>query len=47
MASANVATVEMGGPLMIADDPGDLAGCYHGERVVLTDHAGLGITMRL
>lgn len=47
MASANVATVEMGGPLMIADDPGDLVRCYHGERVVLTDRIGLGVTMQM
>lgn len=47
MASANVATVEMGGPLMIADDPGDLVHCYHGERIELTDRSGLGITLRL
>lgn len=46
MALANVATVEMGGPLMIADDPGDLVRCYDGERIVLpTDRPGLGITL--
>ena len=45
MALANVDTVEMGGPLMIADDPGDLVRCYDGERITLTDRPGLGITL--
>ncbi len=46
MALDNVATVEMGGPLMVVDDPGDLVRCYDGERVVLrSDRPGLGITL--
>lgn len=45
MALANVGTVEMGGPLMIADDVGDLVRCYDGERITLTDRPGLGIAL--
>jgi L-alanine-DL-glutamate epimerase-like enolase superfamily enzyme len=45
MALRNVGTVEMGGPLMIADDIGDLARCYHGERITLTERPGLGIDL--
>lgn len=40
----NVAHVEMGGPMMLAQDPGDLLRCYRGELVVLPDRPGLGIT---
>jgi L-alanine-DL-glutamate epimerase-like enolase superfamily enzyme len=43
MALRNVGTVEMGGPLMIADDVGDLAERYRGERIELSDRPGLGI----
>lgn len=45
-ALANVAFVEMGGPLMLAEDPGDLARCYRGETVTLPDGPGLGVTPR-
>ncbi|UDY35397.1 mandelate racemase/muconate lactonizing enzyme family protein [Dermatobacter hominis] len=45
MALRNVGTVEMGGPLMIADDVGDLARCYDGERITLTERPGLGIDL--
>jgi L-alanine-DL-glutamate epimerase-like enolase superfamily enzyme len=44
MALPNVRTVEMGGPLMLAEDVGDLARCYHGERIELPDRPGLGVT---
>ncbi|MEZ5241610.1 MAG: enolase C-terminal domain-like protein [Microthrixaceae bacterium] len=43
-ALANVAFVEMGGPLMLAEDPGDLGRCYRGETVTLPDRPGLGVT---
>lgn len=42
-ALANVQTVEMGGPLMLAEDVADLATCYHGPRIELPTGAGLGI----
>ncbi|HNA35501.1 MAG TPA: enolase C-terminal domain-like protein [Microthrixaceae bacterium] len=45
-ALANVAFVEMGGPLMLAEDPGDLGRCYRGETVTLPDGPGLGVTPR-
>ena len=45
-ALASVAFVEMGGPLMLAEDPGDLARCYRGETVTLPDGPGLGVTPR-
>ena len=44
-ALANVAFVEMGGPLMLAEDPGDLGRCYRGETVTLPDRPGLGVTL--
>ena len=37
LALANVQTVEMGGPLMIADDIGDLVACYDRDRITLPD----------
>ena len=40
---ANVRTVEMGGPLMIADDIGNLRDCYDRNRITLPDAPGLGI----
>lgn len=43
LALGNVRTVEMGGPLMLAADVGDLAGAYDGDRIVLSDRPGLGI----
>lgn len=42
-ALANVQMVEMGGPLMLAEDVADLATCYHGPRIELPTGAGLGI----
>jgi L-alanine-DL-glutamate epimerase-like enolase superfamily enzyme len=51
LALANVRTVEMGGPLMLAEDIGDLAACYDRDRIVLPDEStgtrshGLGITI--
>lgn len=46
-ASADVGFVEMGGPLMLAEDVGDLAGCYDGESVTVPDGPGLGIRVGL
>ncbi len=46
-ALANVATVEMGGPLMLAADIGDLASGYHGNRIELPDGPGLGVQLDL
>lgn len=43
LALANVRTVEMGGPLMLAEDIGDLAACYDRDRIVLPERPGLGI----
>ena len=43
MAHANVRTVEMGGPLMIADDIGNLRQCYDRNRIELPDSPGLGV----
>jgi L-alanine-DL-glutamate epimerase-like enolase superfamily enzyme len=43
MALANVKTVEMGGPLMIPDEIGDLRGCYARDTITLPDGPGLGI----
>jgi L-alanine-DL-glutamate epimerase-like enolase superfamily enzyme len=42
-ALANVETVEMGGPLMLAEDIGDLVSGYHGSRVELPTGPGLGV----
>ena len=44
-ALANVRTVEMGGPLMITDDIGDLGTSYDRDRITLRDAPGLGITV--
>jgi L-alanine-DL-glutamate epimerase-like enolase superfamily enzyme len=38
-----VQTVEMGGPIMLADDIGPLIRHYHGDRVTVPDGPGLGI----
>lgn len=43
MALANVETVEMGGPLMLTEDIGDLRACYDPPRITLPDGAGLGV----
>jgi L-alanine-DL-glutamate epimerase-like enolase superfamily enzyme len=45
LALANVETVEMGGPLMLAEDIGDLRACYDPPRIVLPDRPGLGIAI--
>ena len=45
LALANVATVEMGGPLMLGEDIGDLGQHYAGDRIVVPDGPGLGITV--
>ncbi len=45
MALANVKTVEMGGPLMITEEVGDLRSCYHGDRITLPDGPGLGVAI--
>ncbi len=42
-ASANVKTVEMGGPLMLAEDIGDAGAWYDGDRVTVPSAPGLGI----
>ena len=44
-ALANVRTVEMGGPLMIADDVGDLRTRYDRDRITLPDAPGLGVSV--
>ena len=43
LALRNVATVEMGGPLMLAHDIGALAERYDRDRITLPDGPGLGI----
>jgi L-alanine-DL-glutamate epimerase-like enolase superfamily enzyme len=45
MAHANIKTVEMGGPLMIADDIGNLRTCYNRNRITLSDAPGLGVEL--
>ncbi len=45
MAHANVKTVEMGGPLMIAGDIGNLRSCYDKNRITLPDAPGLGVEL--
>jgi L-Ala-D/L-Glu epimerase len=45
MAHANIQTVEMGGPLMIADDIGNLRNCYNRNRITLPDAPGLGVDL--
>src|SRR5205823_7566663 len=43
LALHNVQTVEMGGPLMLADDVGSLRRYYDRDRVTIPDGPGLGI----
>jgi L-alanine-DL-glutamate epimerase-like enolase superfamily enzyme len=43
MALANVKTVEMGGPLMIPEEIGNLRACYDRDTITLPDGPGLGI----
>ena len=45
LALANVQTVEMGGPLMLAEEIGDLRACYDRDQITLSDRPGLGITV--
>jgi L-alanine-DL-glutamate epimerase-like enolase superfamily enzyme len=45
MAHANIRTVEMGGPLMIADDIGTLRSCYDRNTITLPDASGLGVEL--
>jgi L-alanine-DL-glutamate epimerase-like enolase superfamily enzyme len=45
IALANVRTVEMGGPLMLAEDIGDARSWYHHDTVNVPDTPGLGITV--
>jgi L-Ala-D/L-Glu epimerase len=45
LALANVETVEMGGPLMLLDDIGDLGKCYDPPRITLTGRPGLGVDL--
>src|SRR3712207_8548143 len=43
LALASVRTVEMGGPLMLSADVGDLVSCYDRDRIVPPERPGLGI----
>jgi L-alanine-DL-glutamate epimerase-like enolase superfamily enzyme len=43
LALANVQTVEMGGPLLLAEDLGDLVACYDRDRITLPERPGLGV----
>ncbi|HRA48525.1 MAG TPA: enolase C-terminal domain-like protein, partial [Thermomicrobiales bacterium] len=45
MAQANIRTCEMGGPLMISGDIGNLRSCYAGNQITLPDAAGLGVDL--
>ena len=45
MAHANIKTVEMGGPLMIADDIGNLRNCYDRNKITLPEAPGLGVDL--
>jgi L-alanine-DL-glutamate epimerase-like enolase superfamily enzyme len=45
MALANVKTVEMGGPLMIPEEIGDIRACYDRDTITLPDGPGLGIAV--
>jgi L-Ala-D/L-Glu epimerase len=45
IAMSNVKTVEMGGPLMLAEDIGDARGWYRHDMVTVPDGPGLGITV--
>jgi L-Ala-D/L-Glu epimerase len=44
-ALANVRTVEMGGPLMLAEEIGDVRAWYDRDRIVVPDAPGLGIAV--
>ena len=44
-AMSNVRTVEMGGPLMLAEDIGDAGAWYRHDMVTVPDSPGLGITV--
>lgn len=44
-ALANVRTVEMGGPLMLREDIGDVRAWYHRDTITVPDAPGLGITV--
>jgi L-alanine-DL-glutamate epimerase-like enolase superfamily enzyme len=43
LALGNVRTVEMGGPLMLAEDLGDVRAWYDRDRIAVPDRPGLGI----
>src|SRR3712207_7523295 len=43
LALHNAATVEMGGPIMLAEDVGDLRAYYERDRVTVPDGPGLGV----
>jgi L-alanine-DL-glutamate epimerase-like enolase superfamily enzyme len=43
IAMANVRTVEMGGPLMLAEDIGDAGNWYRQDSITVPDRPGLGI----
>jgi L-Ala-D/L-Glu epimerase len=43
LALANVRTVEMGGPLMLTGDLGDVRAWYERDRITVPDRPGLGI----
>jgi L-alanine-DL-glutamate epimerase-like enolase superfamily enzyme len=43
IAMANVRTVEMGGPLMLAEDIGDAGNWYRQDAITVPDRPGLGI----
>ena len=43
MALSNIRTVEMGGPLMITEEIGNLRSCYHRDTITLPDSPGLGV----
>ena len=45
IAMTNVRTVEMGGPLMLAEDIGDARAWYRHDMVTVPDGPGLGITV--
>jgi L-Ala-D/L-Glu epimerase len=45
IAMMNVKTVEMGGPLMLAEDIGDAHTWYQQDLIVVPDTAGLGINV--
>jgi L-alanine-DL-glutamate epimerase-like enolase superfamily enzyme len=47
IAMSNVKTVEMGGPLMLAEDIGDTGAWYRHDMVTVPDSPGLGITVNV